>query len=295
MWTQIVGKLRVALSPPLNHWWHVPLYVTARGLTTSPIPYRDRTFEATFDFIAHRLVIADSDARSCEIAFESKSVAQFYRDVMQGLRALDIDVRIWPKPVEVEDAVRFDMDDEHATYDTAHAAAFFGALQGADRVLKEFQTTFVGKMSPVQFFWGSFDLAMSRYSGRSAPRHPGGIPNCPDWVMEESTSREEVAVGWWASNAEFGPAFYAYAYPEPPGYALATVPPGSFYDKRLGEFVLPMDAARKTADPDATVLEFLENAYAAAADLGDWDRASLEAAMTPSRPPRRAWTTLPSE
>jgi hypothetical protein len=296
MWTQVVGKLRLALSPPLNHWWHVTLFVTARGLTTSPIPYRDRAFEVDFDFIGHRLIVEVDDGRTFETALEPKSVARFYREVVDGLRGLDIAVRIWPRPVEVEEAIPFDVDERHTSYERDHATAFWRGLERADRVLKTFQTSFAGKVSPVHFFWGGFDLATSRYSGRPAPRHPGGIPNCADWVMQEATSREETALGWWPLNPDFGPAFYAYTYPEPPGYPAFRVEPAqAFYDTRLGEFILPYDAVRAASDPDAVALDFLETTYAAGADLGGWDRSQLEPSVRPDLPPRGAWSAAPSD
>jgi hypothetical protein len=296
MWTQVVGKLRLALSPPENHWWHIALYLTARGLTTSPIPYRDRSFQVDFDFVAHRLVVDVDDGRTFEIALEPKSVVRFYREVMDGLRGLDIGVRIWPHPVEVDEAIPFDADERHASYEPDHATAWWRGLERAGRVMKAFQSGFVGKVSPVNFFWGGFDLATSRYSGRPAPRHPGGIPNCADWVMEEATSREETAHGWWPLNEDFGPAFYAYTYPEPSGYPAATVrPEGAFYDSRLGEFILPYDAVRTARDPDAAALEFLDSTYVAGADLGGWDRRLLEPPVRPATPPRGVWSAAPSD
>jgi Family of unknown function (DUF5996) len=293
MWVQIVGKVRMALAPPLNHWWHVPLYVSARGLTTSPIPYRSRLFEVEFDFVEHRLQVGDSDGRVFTMALEARSVASFYREFMDGLRALGIDVRISTRPVEVADSIPFETDEQHASYDPGHARLLWRGLAQADRVMKEFQGGFVGKASPVHLFWGSFDLAASRYSGRSAPLHPGGAPNCPTWVMEEAYSREEHAVGWWPSSDEPGPAFYAYMYPEPEGFSSAPIHPAdASFDPRLGEFILPYDAARRAADPDAAVREFFESTYAAGADLGGWDRSILEPAIAPGRPPDRPWSVI---
>ena len=293
MWVQIVGKVRMALAPPLNHWWHVPLYVSSRGLTTSPIPYRHRHFQVDFDFLDHRLDVTDSDGLSFTIPLLPQSVARFYRDFMAGLRDLGIDVRIWPRPVEVADAIPFDADEQHASYDPDHARSFWRGLLQADRVMKAFQTGFVGKASPVHFFWGGFDLATSRYSGRPAPLHAGGVPNCPTWVMEEAYSREEISIGWWPSDEQHGPAFYSYAYPEPEGYRSAPVRPSeAFFDTRLGEFVLPYEAVRRAADPDAAVQEFLQSTYEAGADLGRWDRSTLEPTIPPARPPRRPWSTL---
>jgi hypothetical protein len=293
MWVQIVGKVRMALAPPLNHWWHVPLYVSSRGLTTSPIPYRHRRFQVDFDFLDHRLDVTDNDGGSFTIPLVPQSVAQFYREFMEGLRRIGIDVRIWRHPVEVAEAIPFDVDEQHASYDPRHAQSFWRGLLQADRVTKSFQAGFVGKASPVHFFWGSFDLAATRYSGRPAPLHPGGVPNCPTWVMEEAYSREEVSVGWWPSHKELGPVFYAYAYPEPPGFRSAAVRPAeAFFDAAFGEFFLTYDAVRRAADPDAAVEEFFQTTYEAGANLGRWDRSMLEPTIRPDRPPRRPWSTV---
>jgi hypothetical protein len=291
MWVQIVGKVRLALAPPLNHWWQVALYVTARGLTTSPIPCGDREFQVDFDFVEHRLVVSDGDPGSFAMALEPRTVSRFYREFLAGLRSRGVDVAISPRPVEVADAIPFDQDERHASYDPQHAELFWRALLDSDRVMKVFQTGFVGKASPVHFFWGGFDLAATRFSGRPAPRHPGGIPNCPDWVMQEAESREGITAGWWPLGEAPGPVFYAYAYPEPDGFRTAPVRPGqAFFDGRLGEFLLPYDAVRADADPDAAVLEFLQSTYEAGAGLGGWDRRSLEPAELPARPPRRPWS-----
>ena len=293
MWTQIVGKVRMALAPPLNHWWHIPLYVTSRGLTTSPIPHRHRNFQVDFDFLAHRLGVTDDDDRSFTIPFAPMSVARFYREFMDGLGGLGIEVRITRRPVEVAEAIPFDQDEQHASYDTNHAQSFWRGLLQADRVAKAFQTGFVGKASPVHFFWGSFDLAATRYSGRPAPLHPGGVPNCATWVMEEAYSREEVSVGWWPSHSELGPVFYAYAYPEPAGFRSAAIQPAeAFFDARFGEFFLAYDAVRGAADPDAVVEQFFQSTYEAGANLGRWDRSTLEPTIRPDRPPQRPWSTL---
>ncbi|MDQ2941452.1 MAG: DUF5996 family protein [Chloroflexota bacterium] len=293
MWVQIVGKVRMVLAPPLNHWWHVPLYVSSRGLTTSAIPYGHRQFQVDFDFVDHRLWVTDGGGSSFAVPLEPKSVARFYREFMDGLRGIGIDVRISTKPTEVVDAIPFDTDEQHASYDARQAELFWRGLLQADRVMKVFQTGFVGKASPVHFFWGSFDLAASRYSGRPAPLHPGGAPNCPDWVMEEAYSREESSSGWWARSEPPGPAFYSYTYPEPDGFKSAPVrPAGAFFDERLGIFVLPYDLARHATDPDAAAQEFFQTTYQAGADLGGWDRSTLEPAAPPDRPPRRPWSTL---
>ncbi len=293
MWTQIVGKVRMALAPPLNHWWHVPLYVSSRGLTTSAIPYGLRQFHVEFDFIEHLLQVADSEGASFTMALEPKSVARFYREFMDGLRGLGIDVRIWARPTEVRDAIPFESDELHATYDPRHAQLFWRGLLQADRVLKAFQSGFVGKVSPVHFFWGSFDLAAARFSGRPAPRHPGGTPNVAAWVDEEAYSREISSAGWWPRSKAPGPSFYAYTYPEPAGIRSAPIGPAeAFFDAGLGDFILPYDAVRGSSDPDAAVVEFLESTYAAGADLGGWDRPRLEPSERPERPPRRAWSRL---
>jgi hypothetical protein len=293
MWTQVVGKVRMALAAPLNHWWHVPLYVSSHGLTTSAIPYASRSFQVDFDFVDHRLRITDSDGADFTMALAPMSVARFYADTMDGLRDLGIDVRIWSKPVEVAAAIAFESDEQHASYDRGHAHAFWRGLVQADRVMKSFRSGFVGKASPVHFFWGGFDLAATRYSGRAAPLHPGGVPNCPTWVMEEAYSREELSVGWWPLSEPPGPAFYSYAYPEPRGFDEAPVRPAeAFYDSRLGEFLLPYDAVRRAADPDAAVRDFFQTTYEAGADLGRWDRPILEARSGPERPPTRPWSVV---
>jgi hypothetical protein len=290
-WVQIVGKVRLAQAPPLNHWWQVPLYVTARGLTTSPIPYRDREFQVDLDFVEHRLVVSDSEPGAFTMALEPRSVARFYREFMAGLWSRGIEVSIRPHPVEVVDAIPFEQDERHASYDRHQAQLLWRALVDADRVMKAFQTGFVGKASPVHLFWGGFDLATSRFSGHPAPRHPGGVPNCPGWVMEEAESHQNVTVGWWPLSEAPGPAFYAYAYPEPDGFRAAEVHPAdAYFDDRFREFLLPYDAVRTAADPDAAVLQFLRSTYQAGADLGGWDRSALEPSELPLVPPRRPWS-----
>ena len=295
MWTQIVGKVRMTLAAPLNHWWHVPLYVSSRGLTTSLIPYGRHQFEVDFDFIDHRLTVSDTGGNRFAMPLEPRSVARFYGEFMDGLRGLGIDVRISTKPVEVVEAIRFERDEEHASYEPAQAQLFWRGLLQADRVMKTFQSGFVGKASPVHFFWGSFDLASSRYSGRPAPLHHGGTPNCPDWVMEEAYSREEFSFGWWARSESPGPSFYSYTYPEPVGLREAAIhPTDASFDPGLGIFVLPYDAVRRAADPDAMEAEFLQTTYEAGANLGGWNRPMLEPSVRPERPPIRPWSTLPS-
>jgi hypothetical protein len=294
MWSQVVGKVRMALAPPLNHWWHVALYVTSRGLTTSPIPYRGRMFQVDFDFVDHRLDIADTTGRSRTIPLEPQSVAAFHRQFMAALHGLAIDVRVSTKPVEVAEAIPFEADERHASYDASHAHAFWRGLLQAQRVMEEFQTGFVGKRSPVHFFWGSFDLATTRFSGRAAPRHPGGAPNCPAWVMEEAYSREESSIGWWPTSDGPGPFFYSYTYPEPEGFRNAPVDPTvAFFDGKFGEFILPYDTIRRAPDPDRAAREFFQAAYEAGANLGGWDRPMLEVAVPPDRPPRRPWSLAP--
>lgn len=293
MWLQVAGKVRMALAAPQNHWWHTTLYVTSRGLTTSPIPIDSRDFQVDFDFIDHRLDVTDTEGRRFTMALEPRSVATFYREFMAGLSQLGIKVRIWTTPVEVAESIPFELDEQHASYEPMHAQLFWRALLQADRVMKEFQTGFVGKVSPVHLFWGGLDLATSRYSGRPAPLHPGGIPNTADWVNQEAYSREEFASGWWASTDPPGPAFYSYTYPEPDGLTAAVPRPAeAFFDSRLDEFALTYDAVRNLADPDAAVLEFLQSTYEAGADLAGWDRATLEPAELPSRPPKRPWSIM---
>ena len=293
MGTQVVGKVRMRLAPPLNHWWHVPLYVSSRGMTTSAIPYGRGEFAIDFDFIDHRLLVTDSEGATFAMALGPTSVARFYREVMDGLRNLGIEATISTRPVEVADAIPFELDEVHASYDPKQAEAFWRGLVQADRVMKTFQTGFVGKTSPVHFFWGSFDLAATRFSGRAAPLHPGGAPNCPDWVMEEAYSREESSIGWWPQSEPPGPAFYAYTYPEPAGYRSAEVRPSeAYFDPGFGIFTLPYDAVHASIDPDATVLDFFETTYEVGADLGGWDRAALEPGVRPERPQRRPWSTV---
>jgi hypothetical protein len=283
----------MALAAPLNHWWHTTLYVTSRGLTTSPIPIDGRDFQVDFDFTDHRLDVRDTDGRAFAMDLEPMSVATFYREFMAGLRGLRIQTRIWTRPMEADHTIPFDQDEEHASYDPMHAHLFWRALLDADRILKSFQTRFVGKVSPVHLFWGGLDIATSRYSGRPAPRHPGGTPNLADWVNVEAFSREEFACGWWASSEPPGPAFYSYTYPEPPGIRTAALRPAEgHWDERFDEFALTYDAVRGAADPDAKVLEFLQSTYEAGANLAGWDRAALEPAELPGRPQRRPWSIV---
>lgn len=277
MWSQVVGKVRLMQAPLVNHWWDVTLPVTSRGLTTTSIPHGTKTFEIDFDFIEHRLEIRTSDGRSSVLPLESRSVAAFYAEVMERLERLGVPVRIRPKPVEVEEAIPFDEDETHATYDPEAANRFWRALLQTDRVLKRFRARFLGKSSPVHFFWGSFDMAVTRFSGRTAPEHPGGLPNMPDWATREAYSHELWSGGWWPGKGLGEPAFYAYAYPPPPGFADAD--PGvdeAYYSEEMGEFLLPYDAVRTAEDPDGLLLAFMQATYEAAADRGRWDRDALE-------------------
>jgi hypothetical protein len=278
MWSQIAGKIRLAGSAPINHSWHTTLYVTSRGLTTSPISKGWRTFELVFDFIDHQLVISASDGGLTRVPLEPQTVAAFYGRVLDGLRALRLETRISAIPNEVPDAIPFARDETHRAYDADAVTRFWRILVQSDRVMKTFRGRFIGKCSPVHLFWGALDLAVTRFSGRRAPEHPGGIPNLPDRVTREAYSHEVSSCGFWAGGGPVPyPAYYAYAYPEPPGYAGAIAKPaGAFYSTELREFVLPYDTVRQASDPDATLLEFFQTTYELAADLGQWDRPALE-------------------
>jgi hypothetical protein len=276
LWTQIAGKIRMAKTPPVNHWWHVPLYLTTTGLGTSPIPDGARTFSIDFDFIAHRLRIASCDGDDHGFALEPMSVADFYGRVMRALHDIGVEVRIYTMPSEIENAIPFERDTTHASYDAAAAERFWCALVQADRVLKEFRARFIGKCSPVHFFWGSFDLAVTRFSGKRAPKHPGS-PMIPDFVTHEAYSHEVASAGFWPGGPMSDAMFYAYAYPEPDGYASQPAgPPAAFYSSDFREFVLPYEAVRTSEDPDATLLDFLQTTYEAGASLLHWDRGALE-------------------
>jgi hypothetical protein len=276
MWTQIVGKIRMAHAPMVNHWWQVTLYVSPRGLTTSAIPHGIGAFDLEFDFIDHRLHLRASDGASQDVALEPKSVAQFYAETMSALAELDIETHIWATPNEVDPAIPFAEDDRHASYDAHAVELFWRQLLQANRVMTQFRAGFVGKVSPLHFFWGSMDLACTRFSGRPAPPHPGGAPNCPDWVMREAYSHELASCGFWPGGGAEG-AFYAYAYPEPAGFADYPVGPDpTFYGREVGEFLLPYEAVAGAAEPDQVLMEFLDSTYAAAAELGGWDRRALE-------------------
>ena len=278
MWTQVVGKIRLTLSPWTNHSWHVTLYLTARGLTTSPIPHRAHSFEMAFDFIDHQLRIERSDGAQGTVELKPRSVADFYRAVMEVLEELDLGVSINTSPNEVEDPIPFEKDETHRSYDAKYANRFWRVLLQTDRVFKEFRSRFCGKCSPVHFFWGSFDLAVTRFSGRSAPPHPGGVPHLPDSVAREAYSQEVSSLGFWPGNAAAPtPIFYSYAYPEPPGFADAKVrPAAASYNGKLHEFILPYDVVQTAESPDNVLLEFAQSTYDAASTLANWDRAALE-------------------
>jgi hypothetical protein len=284
-WTQIVGKVRMVQSPWVNHGWHVPLYVTARGLGTSLIPHGSRGFSIDFDFLSHELQIRVSDGSQGTLSLGARSVARFYAELMQALDDLSLPVRIHTLPNEIPDAVPFDQDQTHASYDRDAVQRFWRALVQIERVFQRFRAGFAGKCSPVHFFWGSFDLAVTRFSGRPAPPHPGGVPHFPDWAAREAYSHEVSSAGFWPGGGGLDhAAFYSYAYPAPDGFADAAVEPDeAFYSRDLGEFVLPYDAVRSAADPDATLLAFLETTYAAAADAAQWDRAALDYEPPPER------------
>jgi hypothetical protein len=282
LWTQIVGKIRLALAPKLNHWWQSTLYVTPRGLTTATIPYGTRNLQISFDFLAHQLQIETSDDITKRIALAPCSVADFYQNVIGTLSQIGIEVRIWKMPQEVAEPIPFDQDYEHKAYDPEYAQRFWRILMQADRVMTEFRSRFIGKSSPVHFFWGSFDLAVTRFSGRRAPKHPGGVPNMADWVTREAYSHEVSSCGFWpGSGSVVEPVFYAYAYPKPEGFQDYPVQPKeAFYSSEMQEFILPYDVVRQADDPDSMLLAFLQSTYEAAANLGDWDRVALE--RTPS-------------
>jgi hypothetical protein len=280
MWTQVVGKIRMALTPPVNHWWHVPLYVCARGLTTSPIPYGTRGFEIDFDFIDHRLVVRTAEGEVRTLELRPRPVADFYAELMAVLGELGIEVRMSTLPQEVPDPVPFEQDTAPAPYDAEAAHRFWRVLAQTDRVMRAFRGRWLGKCSPVHLFWGAMDLAVTRFSGRLAPRHPGA-PGLPDSVTHEAYSHEVSSAGFWPGNAMFPQAaFYAYFYPEPEGYRTASArPDAAYYSTDLGEWLLPYEAVRTAPDPDAALMDFLESTYAAGATLAGWDRAALERPM----------------
>ncbi len=273
MWTQVVGKIRLAQAPQVNHWWQVPLYVTCRGLTTSPIPYGSRTFQIDFDFIDHRLIMYTSDGATESLALQARTVADFYSDVMDRLRSLGLDIHIWTTPVEISNPIPFELDREHKSYDPEFVHRFWRILVQAERIFTAFRARFAGKVSPVHFFWGSFDLAVTRFSGRSAPPQPDA-----DRVTREGYSHEVSSCGFWpGGDGVEEPAFYAYAAPEPAGFAAAPVRPAEAnYNKELGQFILPYANVRQADVPDTTLLQFLQSTYEAGANLGHWERPKLE-------------------
>jgi hypothetical protein len=275
MWSQIVGKVRLALSPKTNHWWEVPLYVNAVGLTTSPIPYQGGAFEIQFDFIHHKLVIQTCDATSKSLVLSPRSVADFYREFMAMLASLGIKVKIWRMPVEIQDPIPFDQDTQHASYDAEYAHRFWRILVSCDAIFKQFRAAFIGKASPIHFFWGSFDLAVTRFSGRRAPERDGADP-----ITREAYSHEVISAGFWPGGGDIkGAAFYAYAAPEPAGFAQHPVSPAqAFYHPQLKEFLLMYDDVRQSNSPQGRLLEFLQSTYDAGADLGKWNRKELEKA-----------------
>ena len=273
MWTQVVGKVRLALTPAINHWWHVPLYVSARGLTTTSMPYGERWVDMEFDFVDHVLRIRVSDGEERRVELAPRSVADFYAETMAVLHAAGIDVNVWSTPVEVPDPIPFEQDHDHRSYDREYVQRFWRILAQTDKVFTTFRGGFLGKCSPVHFFWGSFDLAVTRFSGRPAPARPEA-----DAITREAYSHEVSSVGWWPGDARLeAPSFYSYASPEPAGFRTARVrPDAAHYNEPLGGFYLPYDAVREAADPSGALLTFCEDTYAAAADLGGWDRAALE-------------------
>src|SRR3569832_211872 len=282
LWTQIVGKIRLAQTPWTNHSWHVPFYVAARGLTTSPMPYGARVFQIDFDFIHHRLFIHASDGGNKSMALASRSVADFHSELFAHLAELGLEVEIDTMPCEIADCIPFEQDHVHACYDAKYAHRFWRALVQADRVFKQFCARIFVKASPVHFFWGSCDLAVTRFSGRSAPAHPGGVPNLPDTVAREAYSHEVSSAGFWPGGGGVydEAAFYSYAYPGQDGFAEARIAPKEAgWSKALGEFILPYAAMRASDDPESTLMTFLQSTYVAAADLAKWDRAALECSL----------------
>lgn len=285
--TQLMGKVRLAQTPWLNHSWHVVLFPTARGLSTGPVPIGDTTLQLDLDLLGDRLLLASSTGDAASVALGPGSIASFHARLTGALDALGTPVRISPVPSELPDAVPFAEDWRERPWDGDATRRFHRALLSVDRVFQHFRTGFLGKASPVHFFWGSFDLAVTRFSGRAAPRHPGGIPGLPDDVTCEAYSHEEASAGFWPGSDAFPkPAFYAYGYPAPPGYAEATIPAPAYFETTLGEWLLEYDAVRSASDPEGVLLGFLQATYEAAADLGNWDRAHLECALGVPRRPR---------
>jgi hypothetical protein len=282
LWTQIVGKVRLALTPAINHTWNVPLYPTVRGLTTSPMPHGHRSLQIDFDFIRHLLLLQTSDDRCATIALRPMAVATFYKDVMAALVGLGTPVRIWPMPVEIAQAVPFDQDLTCRAYDSEYVQRFWRILLQSTRVFNVFRSRFTGKVSPVHLFWGALDLACTRFSGRTAPEHPS-MAGLPDRVTRDAYSHEVSSCGFWPGAPGIEPLFYSYAYPEPPGYAKSAIAPdGASFNLQMGEFVMPYEQMRQSADPDSTLLQFLQSTYEAAANCAHWDRAALEITVAPS-------------
>jgi hypothetical protein len=273
MWTQIVGKVRLAQTPLVNHWWNVPLYVSARGLTTTAMPYGESFFEMEFDFIDHNLVIKCSDGAATTVALKPESVATFYRETMAALRSLGLEVHIWKMPVEIPDPIPFDQDEQHAAYDPEYVSRLWQVLRSSERVMQDFRSRFIGKCSPVHFFWGSFDLAVTRFSGRPAPPRPDADP-----ITREAYSHEVISHGWWPGQGPLGkPAFYSYTAPAPEGLSNAPLrPEKAFWSNELSEYLMYYDDVRNAPNPDEALMEFLQSTYEAGANLAKWDRASLE-------------------
>ena len=273
MWTQVVGKVRLAQTPLVNHWWNVPLYVSARGLTTTAMPYGNVFFEMEFDFLDHKLVTKCSDGAAATIDLRPKSVAAFYAETMEMLRQLGLEVHIWKMPVEIQDPIPFDQDEQHASYDPEYANRFWQVLRVSEKVMQEFRSRFIGKCSPVHFFWGSFDLAVTRFSGRPAPPRPDADP-----ITREAYSHEVISHGWWPGQGPLGkPAFYSYTAPAPDGLNAAPIRPDkAFWSNDLSEFLMYYDDVRNAPDPDGALMDFLQSTYEAGANLANWDRASLE-------------------
>ncbi|MEO7314812.1 MAG: DUF5996 family protein [Ginsengibacter sp.] len=278
MWTQIVGKINLAVAPWINHSWHITQHLTPTGLSTLEMPYKNKNFQIDFDFINHKLKVTTSDGEFREFDLEGNSVADFYRKIFEVLKGFQIDLKIYSTPVEMENPIPFEKDTVNHTYDKTEAAALHQALLKMQNVLTKMRCNFTGKCSPVHFFWGSFDLAVSRFSGRRAPKHPGGIPHLADWVAQEAYSHEVASFGFWpGSEALPEAAFYAYLYPAPEGYKNAKVnPEGAYFHETLSEFILPYSIVQKSADPEKMLLEFLNSTYEAAATLAEWDREALE-------------------
>jgi hypothetical protein len=278
LWTQIVGKIRLVQTPWVNHSWHTTLYVTPRGLTTSSIPFNTRTFQIDFDFFDHQLLIITSEKPSQVIKLSARSVADFYNEVFAKLAELDLNIKIFTTPTEMVDVIPFEKDTTHKSYDPQAANSFCRALIQADRVLKKFRSRYLGKCSPSHFFWGSFDLAVTRFSGRTAPKHPGGVPHLADWVVQEAYSHEVSSFGWWPGNDQYPqPAFYSYTYPEPEGFASAPVRPnGAGYSTLMREFIFPDSELRKAPSTDEAILDFAQSTYEAGANCAKWNRSELE-------------------